>query len=486
MGAKPNDEGQLTRDEGRRKGWVFRLSSFVLASIIVAYLGIGTLYAIKTPAWQVPDEPAHYNYVRFVAEGRGLPVLQPGDYDQAYLESIKANKFLPSMPIDSIRYEFWQPPLYYVLAAPIYLATGGSLLALRLFSVALGGCVVVLSFLIVRRLVPDSCALALGSAAFVAFVPQHVAMMAGAQNDSMAESLLALSVLQILNLKFQISNLKWVMLGLTLGLALVTKGTVYIAAPLAAVAMWLAYRQADNANPAEAGYASWRAIDRPSLYPPDDKSSGGKRCNWKWLIKCGAFVFVPALVIALPWWIRNLSLYGWPDFLGSIRHDAVVLGQPTPAEWIARFGLGGYLRDLVVTTFHSFWGQFGWMGVPMNDRNYAILAVCSLVVLVGWLWYLTRNARTAFQNSGFWLLGSWILFATLVYVGYNVKYVQFQGRYLFPALIPIGLAFTIGFRQWITWLPRNWRDVVLAIPFIGLAALCWIALFRMIVPALTP
>ena len=446
----------MTKDEGRRtKGRVFRPSSLVLAFIVVAYVGIGTLYAVRTPAWQVPDEPAHYNYVRFVAQGRGLPVLQSGDYDQAYLESIKAAKFPPSMPIDSIRYEFWQPPLYYVLAAPIYLATGGSLLALRLFSVVLGGFVVIFSFLIVRRFAPDSPALALGSAAFVAFVPQHVAMMAGAQNDSAAELLLALIVLQILNLKLQIKSFKWGRLGLTLGLALLTKGTIYIAAPLVAVAIWLKYR---------------------SQSPRDGR----------WLVKRGVSVFGPALVLVLPWWLRNVAAYGWPDVLVSIRHDAVVMGQTTPAEWIARFGLGGYLRDFVVTTFHSFWGQFGWMGVPMNDRYYAVLAACSLAASVGLLWYLVRNASTAFKNPGFWFLGTWILFATLAYVVYNVKYVQFQGRYLFPALIPIGLAFTIGFRQWTTWLPSNWRDVALAIPYSGLAALCLIALFRMIVPTLTP
>ncbi len=422
---------------------------------MLAYVGIGTLYAVKTPAWQVPDEPAHYNYVRFVAEGRGLPVLQSGDYDQAYLESIKAARFPPSMPIDSIRYEFWQPPLYYVLAAPIYLATGGSLLALRLFSVALGGFVVILAALIVRRLAPDSPALALGAAGFVAFVPQHVAMMAGAQNDSVAELLLALVVLQTLTLKLQSASLKWSRLGLTLGLALLTKGTIYIAAPLVAVALWQKYR-----------------------------SQSPRNCRW--LVKSGALVFGPALVLVLPWWIRNVAAYGWPDFLVSIRHDHVVMGQPTPAEWIARFGLGGYLRDFVVTTFHSFWGQFGWMGVPMNDRYYAVLAVCSLVALVGLLWYLARNASTAIKNPGVWFLGSWILFAMAVYISYNVKYVQFQGRYLFPALIPIGLAFTLGFRQWTTWLPRRWRDAVLATPFIGLAALCLIALFRMIVPLLTP
>ena len=446
----------MTHEEGRRTaGSVFRPSSFVLALIIVAYLSVGTLYAVKTPAWQVPDEPAHYNYVRFVAEGRGLPVLQSGDYDAAYLESIKAARFPPSMPIDSIRYEFWQPPLYYALAAPIYLATSGSLLALRLFSVALGGFVVVLAFLIVRRSAPGSLALALGSAAFVAFVPQHVAMMAGTQNDGVAELLLALIVLQMLNLELQTASLKWGRLGLTLGLALLTKGTIYMAVPLVAVAIWLKYR---------------------SQSPHD----------YRWLVKGGVLVFGPALVLVLPWWIRNVAAYGWPDFLASIRHDGVVMGQPTPAEWMARFGLGGYLRDFVVTTFHSFWGQFGWMGVPMNDRYYAVLAVCSLAASVGLSWYLARNASTATKNPGVWFLGSWILLAMVVYITYNVKYVQFQGRYLFPALIPIGLAFTLGLGQWTTWLPRHWRDAVLATPFIGLAALCLIALFRMIVPTLTP
>ena len=84
------------------------------------------------------------------------------------------------------------------------------------------------------------------------------------------------------------------------------------------------------------------------------------------------------------------------------------------------------------------------------------------------------------------MLGLWILFTLGIYVVYNFKYVQFQGRYLFPALAPIGLAFTIGLRQWTTLLPRGWRNTALAMPFVGLAALCLVALFRMIVPMLSP
>jgi 4-amino-4-deoxy-L-arabinose transferase-like glycosyltransferase len=453
----PNDEVRVTNDE-------CRISTFViLAFILIAYLVIGVLYAVKTPAWQVPDEPAHYNYVRFVAEGRGLPVLQPGDYDGVFLENVKAARFPSSIPIDSIRYEFWQPPLYYLLAAPVYVITGGSLLALRLFSVVLGGFVLLLACLIVRRLAPNSPALALGTAAFVAFVPQHVAMMAGAQNDSLAELLLAASVLRVSDFRCQRSK-GFVATGALMGLALMTKGTIYIVVPLAAVAILLVYR----------------ALPAP--------------CNWTWMIKRGALVFVPALAIALPWWVRNVGVYGWPDVLVSIRHDAVVIGQATPAEWVAKFGWGGYLREFAVTTFHSFWGQFGWMGVPMNDKTYAVLALASLAAFIGLLWYSNvkgrsegADSRLGLRNLEFeiWILISWVFFALLVYLGYNIKYVQFQGRYLFSALVPIGLAFTVGLRQWTTLLPRGWRDGVLAVPYIGLAALDIIALFRMILPALT-
>ncbi len=110
----------------------------ILALILVVYFVLGALFAVRTPAWQAPDEPAHYNYVAYVAESGAFPVLHFGDYPSEYLEQIKTAKFPPDMPIASIRYESHQPPLYYVLAAGAYSLARGSLLALRLLSVVLG------------------------------------------------------------------------------------------------------------------------------------------------------------------------------------------------------------------------------------------------------------------------------------------------------------------------------------------------------------
>ncbi|GAG30145.1 unnamed protein product, partial [marine sediment metagenome] len=119
---------------------VVRSKNSLTMLVIVAYLVIGILYAVKTPPWQVPDEPAHYNYIKYLAENSRLPVLQMGDYPHDYLEEIKAKHFPPEMSIEPLRYEFHQPPLYYILATIVYKLFAGRLLPLRLVSVLLGCC----------------------------------------------------------------------------------------------------------------------------------------------------------------------------------------------------------------------------------------------------------------------------------------------------------------------------------------------------------
>src|SRR5436309_10386779 len=98
-----------------------RIEIVILGVITLAYLGIAALYAIKTPAWQVPDEPAHYNYVAQVATNGCCPILQSGDWNNKYLNDIKDAKFSPEVvkgDLGTIQYEDHQPPLYYFLLAP--------------------------------------------------------------------------------------------------------------------------------------------------------------------------------------------------------------------------------------------------------------------------------------------------------------------------------------------------------------------------------
>lgn len=391
----------------------------VLGIILVIYLFIGVLFAVLTPPWQVPDEPAHYNYIRILAEERRWPVLEMGDYPAEYLEAIKAQCFPPEMPIDPIRYESHQPPLYYLLAVPLFVLTEGALLPLRLFSLALGAGVVLLAYATVLGLFPYQPLLALGTMAFVAFLPQHVAMMAGVNNDSLAELILAAVLWQLILFVQAESREKTgarraALLGGLIGLGLVTKTTDYLALPLAALALGLRWRR------------------------------GGAGCG-----RLALLIFGPALLIGLPWWVRNAMTYGGLDLLGLGRHNWVVVGQPRTSEWLAAYGAAEVARRFVQTTFQSFWGQFGWMGVVLDQRIYAGLALLSGLIALGWVLRLAdgRSTFTPGQRDGLILLAGLVLLTAASYFWYNLTFVQHQGRYLFPALIPIGLGVTVGLRR---------------------------------------
>jgi 4-amino-4-deoxy-L-arabinose transferase-like glycosyltransferase len=404
-------------------------SRWALPAIVVIYLILGTLYAVYTPAWQAPDEPAHYNYVQFLAEQHRFPNLKAGDYPAAYLEEIKASHFPPELSIAPIRYEFHQPPLYYLLAVPVYGLFGGALLPLRLLSVALGALLLFVVHWTVQALAPGRPPLALGATAFVAFLPMHLAMTAAANNDTLAELLLATILLLSIrylkladpaDAKIEATRLL-ILLGLTTGLAFVAKSSIYIALPLVLLAIGLKQ--------------FW--LDERSL------ASG---------LKAGATYLSVAIALGLPWWMRNIALYGGGDFLGLGRHEQVVVGQLRTAELIEKQGVAQLVQDFSLTSFRSFWGQFGWMGVLLDQRIYQALAILSALALLGFvLWAIgiwrNRERFPQWQWTAGGLLALTALLTLGAYLWYNMEFVQHQGRYLFTALIPISLGVALGWRQ---------------------------------------
>jgi len=84
------------------------------------------------------------------------------------------------------------------------------------------------------------------------------------------------------------------------------------------------------------------------------------------------------------------------------------------------------------------------------------------------------------------VLGLTFLLTLALHVGYNLTFVQHQGRYLFPALIPIAVGFTAGLGYWLRPLIRRWPRAGWLLPLGIAAVLGGIALFALwrIVPGL--
>lgn len=398
-----------------------------LALILSLYLVLGALYALYIPPWQAPDEPAHFNYIRSLAEEGRLPELKIGDYPVTYLEEIKAHRFAPGWSIDPLRYEAHQPPLYYFCASVIYrlarpLGMPGILYTLRLFSVLIGAAGLGVGYGVMRRLMPHRPTLALGAVAFAGTLPMHIAMTAAVNNDGLAELMVGLVAWAISGLEWEDWTLqRAVGIGALLGLAFLTKMQSTIAFGLAFGAL---------------GWDAYQAQRR------------GERGIIPNALKRAGVMLGMAFFIALPWLWRNARLYGFNDLLALGRHDVVVTGQLTTRTLLGEIGWAALIRQGLQTTFQSFWGQFGWMGVPLDGRIYLALRILSLLALVGLVgrWVDIRFLRSATpkKKRAAAFLALWAGLAVLGYLWYNLKYVQHQGRYLFPALIPWGTAFTWG------------------------------------------
>lgn len=453
---------------------ISRTEYALLGLLLLAYLALGTLFAVRTPAWQAPDEPAHYNYVRQLVGGE-LPVIEPGDWDQAYLSEVVGAEFDPAYPVDGLTYEDWQPPLYYLLQAPVYRLSGGSLPVMRSLSIVLGAGVVALAYLIGRVVFDGRVPLALAVAAFVAFLPQHLAILGSVNNDSLAELLIA-AILALLVLPWpnRPSPGRLLGLGLLLGLAFLTKGTAYLMAPVVGVFLLARY---------------WPRPDRPAAGDLPLTSPGA--VDLSGLVRSLLLVFVPALLLGLLWWGRNVAVYGGLDVIGKEAHDAVVVGQPRTAEWIAQYGLGGTLSRFLQTTFTSFWGQFGWMAAPLPGWMVGLMAGLTLAAMAG-LWFAAmdagrRSVVSGQKNLHVLVLGLTFLLTLALHVFYNLTFVQHQGRYLFPALIPIAVGFTAGLGYWLRPLVRRGAWAAYLLPF-GVAILLGASLYALwrILPGLAP
>lgn len=405
--------------------------------VLVIYFILGAGYAIRTPAWQAPDEPAHYNYIAQIAANGCCPIIAEGDWDQDYLSTLTTARFAPDLldRFDAIQYEDHQPPLYYLLGAPIYSLTGGSLLALRLFSVVLGAGVIVLTYAIGLQVAPGRPWLAVTAAAFVAFLPQHTAILASVNNDALSELVIAVGLYALIRRLHTPARVPIWALGVIVGIGALTKAStlfLFGLVPIVLVAQTVLERQ-----------------DRRRL------------------VRNLAVFLVVSLAIASVWWLRNLSVYGVPDFLGLRAHDEVVVGQLRTADRIAEWGWEAFLTTSFETTFNSFFGQFGWMALPMPAwmlQIFALMLITALIGVVVGLIVFRAGTSSHAQRLVWFVLGLALAFGIAQFIYYNTTFVQPQGRYLFAVLVPFALILAWGWDAWSRLIAR-------ALP----AAVSWIA-----------
>lgn len=335
-----------------------------------------------------PDERQHANYIGYVVKHHAYPVFKPGTPD--LYET----------------YQSHQPPLYYTLSAAWAIATGSadtanqsSKLPLRLFNCLIGAVAV----LGVSRLAlwgTKNETTALMATAFAALLPMNVALSGAISNDPL---LVCLSswVLALLAkmLRDGWSKKLGIVAAVLVGLALLTKTTALALLPVLLVGM--------------------------ALLPNETLKTRGVRA----LGLCAL-----AVLIALPWLIRNQNLYGDPFAIKAF--NAAFTGNPKASFFIEKMGAANYWRQDLYATMCSFFGVFGYWDVWMPSAVYNLMGVMLACFVVGWYLSLRPNPD---QKQVHLVNGLFLFLIAALFIRFNMQYFQAQGRYIMPALGPIAV-----------------------------------------------
>lgn len=440
------------------------MTRWAIWGILGLYLVFAVLYARATPYRQpgvlmnqrlkgqpmpvpdvgAPDERQHANYIVGLREGRGFPVLVPGSPDLGET------------------YQSHQPPLFYLLGAGWCTVTGSDPaepadgFKLRLLNILIGGGTLLGLYFAalwgLRGSRFDAQAIALGAAA-CGLMPMFIALNAAVGNDALLMLLCTWAFALILrSVRDGWSVKRSLFIGALIGLGLLTKTSALALIPTVMVAIVLTKSGLPSLAPAKpgepkAGAAEERGRGRgngANLQTPAGGDAGetpAVRGGFNPKVLALALSILPAILIALPWWMRNQRLYGDPLALKAF--NAAFVGSPQASMFIEGMGPAKYWLDMVGWwTLRSFFGAFGYMDVFLPDNLYRLLTVAFGVMGIGWVLSLKGEERSI--RAVHWVGATFLVIVVLQFVQFNLTYFQGQARYLYPAFAVIAVGFGVG------------------------------------------
>ncbi len=157
--------------------------------------------------------------------------------------------------------------------------------------------------------------------------------------------------------------------------------------------------------------------------------------------------------------------------------------EPVRRTWAAmtQTGSANGARALLYLAllFPGFWGNFGWLQVPLALSAYAALALVCLLALAGLIGELRRHPWDSAAQAAGWSLTAALLALALTAAPVIWFDWQPQGRYLLPAVAPFMLLLAVGLRFW----SRRWRLARAGRWFLlGFVALDLYAFFGVLLP----
>jgi 4-amino-4-deoxy-L-arabinose transferase-like glycosyltransferase len=407
--------------------------------VLVTFLAISTVYNVRVPLYEAPDEAAHARYVKSLAEDGKLPRFR-------------------SIP----EYESWQPPLYYAVAAatikalalesPPELAWNPNFPAslqnyihtpeeaypysepvlavhsVRGLSTLFSAGTIIFICLTALVIFPERRLLAMSAAATASLVPQFAFISSTVSNDAASFFFAAAVVYFALRYWKDGVSLWLILASVAVGLGALTKlSTVIVGVvPIAAVVC-------------------------------QSKSQREK------VARLALLAFVP-LAIAGWFYVRSLIIWGaiFPDHLFWALN-------PLPI-WDPH-----YRRIFLEDLRDSFWYIGGAANVRLSPIIHDALDVISVLALAGVIVSFVSSRLAGFEKRAVLLLSTLPVLALGMILYFSVAYdFQTQGRYLFVAMPAFAILLPLGLSGLFSAERDRDHPVVLALPALLLLLNLWI------------
>ncbi len=378
--------------------------------------------------------------IKWIAEhGGALPVQSP-DHDHLYKQ------------------EASQPPLYYLLMTPLWLAIDNSdfydfyqpnplanvghptrlgnrnrifyrqpyppdlqgtslaIYIIRLATLGMGTVTIFALYQSARTIRPHATGFAVLAAALAAFNPQFLFISSSVSNDNLVTMLVSLIVWQMLiMLRDGFQTRRSLLLAFLIALATLAKLSGLSMVLLIALAgIWLAFRTRDLRG----------------------------------LITLAASMLIVWLVIASWWFLRNIILY--QELFGTSAMIANFGGRHTTLPRLLIEEFEGFRR--------SYWGLFGWFSNFTNEIHYHLMDLLTLLSVAGLPVLVIRNRRNPFALTAFCFLAILVTIGTAMFVWWTLQTTASQGRLMFPFIAAISLLMAAGLSSlripaWLISLP---------------------------------
>lgn len=484
-----------------------RSSRIILAIILSLYFLLAVGYGIVTPLFETPDEHLHYFTVEFIARENRLPTtrdagLMGQEAAQPPLYYALASLIVRAVPSGDASRLIWpnsrtdtsavvgrlwpnpqadpQDPRGESRAnAPInvnmfihgpneawpWQAYALSAHLIRLLSAVFGLGTLLCIYAAGRVVWPAAPERALVTTGLAAFLPQFAFLHGAVTNDVAVIFFSSAAIWQMLRLirprptrNPQPKTSAYILLGVTIGLAMLSKAAGIILLVYVAVVLGLQALLAGDSH------------------------------RWRRVVSTVVLVALPALLIAgwLLW--RNWTLYGDPT---AANQFILIAGGERP------FTLRQVWNDFDRVWFSTF-AIFGWMNLQAPAWVYVVWNGIILVALAGggqwaiqtWRGHasgrdgtsnvdnnLARLNRLIFHPAVI-LLG-WFLVVALGWLQFMLRTPADQGRLFFPALVPMALGAAFGLSRW----PKPWTQAGALVLALVTSVYC---LFGVVRPAYAP